>query len=170
VFGERKIEDLPIPLSIVVTGVVDGQSRVLTHGRLVDALYASITIFPLMECIRINNVPYVDGAFSNPIPVNVGLEAHPNILLITTFTFKPDHQPNHFFRFINNLFCLSIEQYGLKKVEHWMQQAKEVQYIHLDYMLSEPLSIVDTNQLNTIIQLGEHVLKQHESSLRILYE
>ncbi|HVO15004.1 MAG TPA: patatin-like phospholipase family protein [Alphaproteobacteria bacterium] len=69
--GERRIEDLPMRFTAVVTDLVDGHEMWLGRGSLVEAIRAAIALPGLFTPVSIGGRWYVDGALVNPVPVSV---------------------------------------------------------------------------------------------------
>ncbi|MCX7678559.1 MAG: patatin-like phospholipase family protein [Spirochaetes bacterium] len=68
---KTKIEDLPIPLSIVATDFYTGKPVVFRSGNVLDAIRASISIPGVFTPVRWGESILIDGGVSNPLPVDV---------------------------------------------------------------------------------------------------
>jgi NTE family protein len=68
-FGEQRIEDLPLPLSVQATCATSGAGVVLRSGPLAEALRASLALPFLFAPQRIDGQLLVDGSLSDPLPV-----------------------------------------------------------------------------------------------------
>ncbi len=66
-----KLEDLPVPLSVVATDYVTGQPVVFNRGNVLDALRASIAIPGVFTPVYYGDSLLIDGGVSNPLPVDV---------------------------------------------------------------------------------------------------
>jgi NTE family protein len=69
--GDRRIEDLPVRFTAVVTDLVDGHEMWLRRGPLVETIRAAIALPGLFTPVTIDGRWYVDGALVNPVPVSV---------------------------------------------------------------------------------------------------
>lgn len=67
--GRHRIEDLPIPLTIVATDVLSRQEVWLTRGDLFDAIRASIAVPTVFTPHVIDGRPLLDGGILNPVPI-----------------------------------------------------------------------------------------------------
>ncbi len=65
-----RIEDLPIPLTIVATDVHTGKEVLFTQGRLIDAIRASMSLPLFFRPFKHDKQLLVDGGLSNPLPLN----------------------------------------------------------------------------------------------------
>ncbi|MBX3607136.1 MAG: patatin-like phospholipase family protein [Piscinibacter sp.] len=80
-FGERRLEDLPTPLRVAVTVAASGAPALLTQGRLVDALRASMAVPFLFPSVELDGRRLVDGVISDPLPVGAAADAQVVIAL-----------------------------------------------------------------------------------------
>jgi NTE family protein len=67
--GHHRIEDLPIPLTIVATDVVSRKEVWLNRGDLFDAIRASIAVPTVFTPHRVNGRLLLDGGILNPVPI-----------------------------------------------------------------------------------------------------
>jgi NTE family protein len=80
-FGDRRLETLATPLRVAVTEADTGASRVLTRGRVVDALRASMALPFIFPSVEFDGQRFTDGVISNPLPVGAASDAHSVIAL-----------------------------------------------------------------------------------------
>ena len=70
-FGEREIEDLPLPFFCVSSNLTSGQSAVHRTGPLWQWLRASVAIPGVLPPVFCQGQVYVDGGVMNNLPVDV---------------------------------------------------------------------------------------------------
>ncbi len=70
ILGDVRIEDLPIPLSIVATDFQTGREVVIETGRLTDAIRASMSLPLFFHPYNLEGHELVDGGLSNPLPLD----------------------------------------------------------------------------------------------------
>jgi NTE family protein len=80
-FGDARLENLPIPLRVVTTIVATGASRVLCHGRVSDAVRASMALPFIFPSVEIDGHRMSDGVISDPLPVAAAHDASAVITL-----------------------------------------------------------------------------------------
>jgi NTE family protein len=80
-FGQRRLEDSATALRVAATDAASGEAVVLTQGRLVDALRASIAVPFLFPAVTIDGRRLVDGVISNPLPLSAAADARTVIAL-----------------------------------------------------------------------------------------
>lgn len=68
-FGEKTFADTNIPLKIIATSLSDGEKVVLTTGRLVDAIRASISLPGIFVPHTIDGKDLIDGGVSANLAV-----------------------------------------------------------------------------------------------------
>jgi NTE family protein len=75
-FGEREIEDLPLPFFCVSANLTRGEAHVHREGKLWQALRASIAIPGLLPPVFRAGQVFVDGGVVNNLPVDVMRAQH----------------------------------------------------------------------------------------------
>ncbi len=65
-----RIEDLPIPLTIVATDIHTGKEVLFNQGLLIDAMRASMSLPLFFRPMKHEKALLVDGGLSNPLPLN----------------------------------------------------------------------------------------------------
>jgi NTE family protein len=73
VFGDRTFADALFPLYIVSTDLYSGEPVIHSTGRVADAIRASVAIPQLFPPQELGDRLLVDGAVSNPLPVDVAI-------------------------------------------------------------------------------------------------
>ncbi|MFO1297886.1 MAG: patatin-like phospholipase family protein [Rubrivivax sp.] len=67
--GERRLEELPLPVSIVATDIGTGERVVLREGSLTTAMRASMSVPGLMAPLEAGGRKLVDGGLVDNLPV-----------------------------------------------------------------------------------------------------
>ncbi|NOZ45186.1 MAG: phospholipase [Chlorobi bacterium] len=68
--GDPKIEDLPIPITIVATDLYNQKEIEFKKGNLFKALKASSSIPSVIEPVIYKNMLLIDGGVINPLPID----------------------------------------------------------------------------------------------------
>jgi len=71
VVGDLTIEELDSPFAAVAAELATGHETWLTHGRMLDAIRASVSLPGIFPPIKVHGRWLVDGALVNPVPVSV---------------------------------------------------------------------------------------------------
>lgn len=69
--GDRRIEELPIPLAVVATDFSSGREVVIDRGSVVDAIMASSAMPGIFAPVRWDGRLLVDGGICNNVPTSV---------------------------------------------------------------------------------------------------
>ena len=67
--GERDIESLPLPLSLIATDIASGERVVLRDGSLTSAMRASMSVPGLMAPLEYRGRKLVDGGLVDNVPI-----------------------------------------------------------------------------------------------------
>lgn len=70
-FGDKLLEDLPVKCGLTAVDIKCGQEVILSTGRVVDAVMATIAIPGIFPPKMMDGHPLVDGAVLDPVPVSV---------------------------------------------------------------------------------------------------
>ncbi len=89
--GETRFEDLKLPMHYVATDVISGDKVILSKGRVFDAMRATISIPLVFPPWEIDGRMLMDGAVSNPLPVDVAIREGADIII--AIGFEEELQP-----------------------------------------------------------------------------
>jgi NTE family protein len=81
VFGDMRLEDFAVPVRLQATDLLTGEGVTLSTGPVVDALYASTAVLPLLPPIETGGRLLADGAFSDSLPLAAVAPDDPALLL-----------------------------------------------------------------------------------------
>lgn len=112
ILGDPRIEDAKIPLAIMATDVVTGETIILRKGDLIQALLASCAIPGLFTPVTIDGHMLVDGGVSENLPLSaidvMGAELK---IAVNVYKFSRSTPKNWFDIVHNSLRILSQSQY-----------------------------------------------------------
>ncbi len=80
-FRGATIENTKIPLQLVATDFFSGETVVLDKGSIAEAVRASISIPVLFQPKKIAGRVLIDGAVSNPLPIDVAIRYGADIII-----------------------------------------------------------------------------------------
>ncbi|HPS58474.1 MAG TPA: patatin-like phospholipase family protein [Spirochaetota bacterium] len=69
--ADARIEDMPIPLSIVATDYYTGKPVIFKNGNILEAVRASISIPGVFVPVAYGSSFLIDGGVANPLPLDV---------------------------------------------------------------------------------------------------
>jgi NTE family protein len=69
--GDKTFDDLKLPCAVTAVDLRSGSEIILSSGRLVDAICATVAVPGILPHVHINEWELVDGGVLNPVPVSV---------------------------------------------------------------------------------------------------
>lgn len=81
IFSDTRIEDLTIPYTAVAVNIINQQEVVFRHGKIIDALRASISLPFIFKPYEFNNMSLIDGGILNPLPLDRVIRTTDDILM-----------------------------------------------------------------------------------------
>lgn len=84
--ADRKFSDLKIPLIVVATDMMSGEPVELAEGDLFHSVRASLAIPMIFPPWEIDGNLLIDGAASNPLPIDIAIQHGADIVLAMGFT------------------------------------------------------------------------------------
>jgi NTE family protein len=159
-YGDRTFADTRIPLFVVATDFRNGQKVVLEEGLLVDAIRASIAIPFIFEPWPIGDRLFMDGAQSDPMPIDVAIRERADLILAIGFESPYQRRVGSIARFAfqvttvmtNNLFQSNFAFQNL---------AHHNEVITVVPRFEERIGAFDTRKLPKIIEAGERAIEEH---------
>jgi len=85
VYGDLAFSDLKIPLKITATDFFSGEKVTLSEGRVFDAIRASLAIPIIFPPWEVNGRLLIDGAASNPLPIDVAIQDGAEVIVAMGF-------------------------------------------------------------------------------------
>jgi len=87
--GDRRFEDLPIPVGMTAVDLITGQEIILTSGPILDAVLATIALPGVFPPRLLNGYELVDGGLINPVPVGVARSLAPHLPVVASVLTRP---------------------------------------------------------------------------------
>ncbi len=159
-FGERTFEDAAIPLRVVATDFHTGERVVISSGRIVDALRASIAIPMIFSPWKIGDALLVDGAVSDPLPLDVSIQEGSDVIAAVGFEMPTRRHHNSYSAVashFNNLYMNNI----LKSTFAFYNAVHHAEIIPIMPDFERPVGTFDTAQIPYIISQGEKAAEKH---------
>ncbi len=82
--GDRRIEDLKIPMHIVAADILSGEEVIFSEGPLAEAIRASISVVMIFSPVRIGSRYLIDGGAVNPVPTTVLADRGADIIIASS--------------------------------------------------------------------------------------
>lgn len=80
--GDRTFADLKIPFAVTAVDLEAGQTIEISHGRLIDAVLATIALPGIFPARRWGDRLLVDGGVGNPVPVDLVRKIKPSLPVV----------------------------------------------------------------------------------------
>lgn len=91
IYGEWEFSDLKLPFKVVATDLFTGEKVVLSEGSVFDAIRASLAIPIIFPPWEVNERLLIDGAASDPLPIDVAIQDGADIII--AMGFQLDYRP-----------------------------------------------------------------------------
>lgn len=169
VFGEKTFADTKTPLYVMTTDFETGESYVLHHGKIVDALRASVAIPYIWSAWRHDGRLLIDGAASNPLPIDVAMREGADIILALGFQSPLPSKIKSVSRYafyINSLMTNNLlnSNFAFHNAAHHA----EIVSIFPDFERS--IRLFDTHEIPYVIQQGEKAMQEQLEYVKRLVE
>lgn len=154
VFGEKTFSDAKIPLTIMATDFYTGEQVPLTEGRIADAIRASIAIPFIWSAYRVGERTLIDGAASNPLPVDVAIKENAEVILAMGFQAPLPTRVKSISRYafhINGLMTNNLYQSNFS----FHNAVHHAEIIPIFPEFDRPIRLFDTDQIPYVIEQGE---------------
>ena len=122
------LEQMRVPLHVVVTDVLTGQELGLSHGPAVDAVLASAAIPGVFAPVEVDGRRLMDGGVSDNTPISHAMElgADEIYILPTGYACALHHAPRGALAMLLHAMSLLIQQRLRLEIELYRDQAKLV--------------------------------------------
>jgi NTE family protein len=169
VFGEKTFADTKIPLYVMATDFETGESIAQHEGKLVDALRASVAIPYIWSAWKHHGRLLIDGAASNPLPVDVPIREGVDIILAMGFQSPLPSRVRSISRYafyINSLMTNNLLNANF--AFHNAVHHAEIISIFPEFERSSRL--FDTDQIPYVIEQGEKAMLEQLPYVKRLLE
>ncbi|MBI3160937.1 MAG: patatin-like phospholipase family protein [Chloroflexi bacterium] len=166
-FGEKTFDDTIMPLYVVVTELYSGEAVVFSSGKIVDVTRASSAIPMVFPPVKIGDKLLVDGAVSNPLPIDVAIKEGSDVILAMGFELPTRKRMNSYAAVtshFNNLYMNNI----LKSSFAFYNAAHHAELIPVLPAFDRPIGGFDHHQLPYIIEQGERAAAEQIPYLKRL--
>ena len=167
VFGDKRIEDLPVPLHITATDFANGEQVVFSKGPLKDAIRASIALPFIFKPWRAGGRLCIDGFLSDPMPVGVAMRENAGVILAVGFESPNQRNVNSPARFAFQLSSIMTNNL-FKSAFAFHQLAHHDEVIPVVPQFTERVGLFDTAKIGYVIEEGERAAAEQIPYLRRL--
>ncbi len=167
VFGDASFGDTVLPLYIVATELYTGERVVLSSGRLVDAIRASIAIPMIFSPWQVGDKLLVDGAVCDPLPIDVAIQQGSDVIAAVGFEMPTRKRMNSYTAVtthFNSIYMNNI----LKSTFAFYNAVHHAEIIPILPDFERPVGTFDTHQIPYIIERGEKATEEQLPYIRQL--
>lgn len=168
VFGGWAFSDLKMPFKVVATELLSGEKVTLCEGNIFDAVRASLAIPIIFPPWEVNGRLLIDGAASDPLPIDVAIQDGADIIIAmgfpldyrTRFRSMTAVQEQLNSIYINNILNSTYAFYNL---------AHHAEIFPIIPEFDGTISMFDVDKIPSVIERGEEAaLKQLPHIKRLL--
>ena len=166
-FGDHTFEETLIPLHIVSTDLYSGESVIHSSGKISDAVRASMAIPMIFSPWQIGERWLVDGAVSNPLPVDVAIKDGAEIIAAMGFELPTRRRMRSYTAVtahFNSLFMNNI----LKSRFAFYNAVHHAEIIPILPEFDRPIGGFDADKVPYIIEAGAQAARRQVPYLRRL--
>lgn len=169
VFGDKTFADTRTPLYVMATDFETGESIAQHEGKLVDALRASVAIPYIWSAWKRDGRLLIDGAASNPLPVDVPIREGVEIILAMGFQSPLPSRVKSISRYafyINSLMTNSLlnANFAFHNAVH------HAEIISIFPEFERSIRLFDTDQIPYVIEQGEKAMRAQLPYLKRLLD
>jgi len=165
-FGDSRLQDLPIPLRVVATVAATGESRVLSHGRVADAVRASMALPIIFPSVEIDGHQLRDGVISDPLPVAVARDA--DLALTVGFRGAMPRRVDRASRLVAQITTAMINNLQQARIE--AAHATGQRMFHFELGIDRRVGLWDTDAMPRIFQIGRNAAIDQLPAIRRLLD
>ena len=167
VFAAKTFEDTIFPLHIVATNLYTGDRVLLSSGKILDAVRASIAIPMIFSPWKIDDQLLVDGAVCDPLPIDVAIQQGSDVIAAVGFEMPTRKRMNSYTAVtthFNSLYMNNI----LKSTFAFYNAVHHAEIIPILPDFEKPVGTFDTQQIPYIIEQGEKAAEEHITYMKQL--
>jgi NTE family protein len=152
--GAAEFSATRIPLRIVATDFMTGDKVVLQHGRLSDAIRASIAIPLVLKPWMIDGRLLTDGGASDPLPVDVAMREGADIIIAMGFEETPQAEIGNLMQLILQVKTITVNQL-LRSQLAFYSVSHHAEVIPIIPDLDRRIRLGDVGEIGYLIRQGE---------------
>jgi NTE family protein len=167
VFGNKTFAETKIPLTIMTTDFYTGEQVPLTQGKIVDAIRASIAIPFIWSAYQVGERTLIDGAASNPMPVDVAIKEGADVILAMGFQAPLPSKVRSISRYafhVNGLMTNNLYQSNFA----FHNAVHHAEIIPIFPEFERSIRLFDTDQIPYVIAQGEKAAEEQIPYIRKL--
>lgn len=169
VYGDWQFADLKMPFKVVATDLLAGEKVVLSEGSVFDAIRASLAIPIIFPPWEVGGRLLIDGAASDPLPIDVAIQDGADIIIAMGFTL--DYR-NRFRSMtavqeqLNSIYMNNI----LNSTYAFYNLAHHAEIFPIIPEFESTVSMFDVDKIPHVIERGEQAARKQLPHIKRLLE
>ncbi len=163
-FGDKRIEELSVPVIIHTTDFLNGEPVQLKSGLIRDAVYASCAMFPMLPAIQIEDRWLIDGCYSAPLPLMEAVMEGMDVIIALSNEESSITESRGFFT--NYFRCI---QYGTNWLtRHHITVSVDLHHneiIFINTVHDRYISMNEVHRIPEILKAGEHAVNAKKAEI-----
>lgn len=168
-FGERRIEDTPIPLHITATDFANGELVELDRGSIAQAIRASLSLPFAFRPVPLEGRLLVDGYLADPLPVSVAIKHGARVIVAVGFESPFQERVDSAGRYAFQISSITSNNL-LKARFAFHAVAHHAEMITIIPEFRQRVRLFDTAQMPYVIDEGERAALEQLPYLRALLQ
>ena len=163
-FGERRIEDLTPQTLLQATDISTGEGIVMEQGRLVDAVYASSAVFPLLPPLEINGRWLGDGYYTSSLPVMEAVKRGMDVIIAVIFHDPINDKADSYMDCLSNYY--TIQGNAVTRFQLALSiNMHEHEIIIIKVPFRNPINMWDVHYIPEIIETGRLAIAERQADI-----
>jgi NTE family protein len=163
-FGDRRIEDLSPKTLLQATDIQTGEGVVMEKGSLVDAVYASSAVFPLLPPIEIDGRWLGDGYYTSSLPVMEAVKRGMDVIIAVIFHDPIDTQASNYIACLSNYY--TIQGNAITRFQLALSiNMHEHEIIIIKVPFKNPINMWDVHHIPEIIETGRLAIEARKDDI-----
>lgn len=163
-FGERRIEDLTPQTLLQATDINTGEGIIMEQGRLVDAVYASSAVFPLLPPLEINGRWLGDGYYTSSLPVMEAVKRGMDVIIAVIFHDPINDKADSYMDCLANYY--TIQGNAVTRFQLALSiNMHEHEIIIIKVPFRNPINMWDVHYIPEIIETGRLAIAERQADI-----
>ena len=163
-FGERRIEDLTPQTLLQATDINTGEGIIMEQGRLVDAVYASSAVFPLLPPLEINGSWLGDGYYTSSLPVMEAVKRGMDVIIAVIFHDPINDKADSYMDCLANYY--TIQGNAVTRFQLALSiNMHEHEIIIIKVPFRNPINMWDVHYIPEIIETGRLAIAERQADI-----
>jgi len=163
-YGDKKLEDLPIPTLMQSTDILTGEPLMLSTGSVWESVYASSALFPLMPPIYLKDKWLMDGIYSSPLPILEAFNYGMDVIITMSYLEQTTEKSKGFV------------PYFMRSVGHshqWLQRNQATlsvdlhhhEIVFIEVLFNKFIGLRSVHRIPEIMEAGEKAVNEKKDEI-----